>query len=59
MCVCVKNFNFVFKSMFLRKNGRIETHLQQLPYKNKPLLLIRLPPEAQQLLSPYLSIKKK
>ena len=57
VCVCVKNFNYVFKSMFLRKNGRIGTHLQQLPYKNKPLLFIKVPPEAQQLLSPYLSIK--
>ena len=45
--------------MFLRKNSRIEkkTHLRQLPQKNKPQpLLIRLPPEFQQLFNPYLLI---
>ena len=46
--------------MFLRKNSRIakkETHLQQLPQKNKPQpLSIRLSPEFQQLFNPHLLI---
>ena len=53
----VKNFNFLFEWMFLRKMvelKKLENHLQQLPQKNKPTLLIRLPTEFQEFLIPHL-----
>ena len=60
----VKNFNFLFKSMFLRKNGLGEKKVKLIcsssPRKISPPLLMRLPPELQQLFSPrLLTIKNR
>ena len=58
----VKNFNFLFKSMFLRKNDRIEKNWNSFataPQKNNPPLLNRLPPEFRQLFSPHLLVLKR
>ena len=56
----VKNFNFLFKSMFLRKTGQTETNWKSFaaapPEKQAPLL-IRLPPEFQQFFNPYLLLR--
>ena len=58
----VKNFNFLFKSKFLRKNSRIEKNWNSFaaatPEKQAPLL-IRLPPEFKQLFNPHLLLLKK
>ena len=53
----VKNFHFLFKSMFLKNNGRIEKKLKLICRSS--LRKTNLPPEFQQLFSPYLLIKKK
>ena len=55
----LKISTFYLNQYFFKKNGRIETHMQQLPQKNNPPPLVdETPPKVQQLFSPHLSIKK-
>ena len=54
----VKNFNFLFKSMFLRKNCRTEKNWNSFaaspPEKQTPVIDQTPAPEFQQLFSPHL-----